>query len=291
MPGDTIRLTLDLNHTVTVSGTPVLLLNDGGTATYVSGSGTNALTFANTVSIHDATVPTLAVTQVDLPNGAIVQNAAGTSANLAGAVTTLSGLGIDPPETTPAVTQVVANPGGGHEGIGSTISITVGLDEAVIVTGGTPTLTLNDGGVATYDAAASKALNDPTKIVFSYTVSSHDTNTSALAVTGAILNGAAITDARGNNANFAMVPTTFSGLHIDTTPVAASLAATDVGAAAAVQSDSEMSTVVALFHQYVASSFGGTTASSGAIAQAQTGLSDASQLLIPAFKAARLMNA
>ena len=33
----------------TTGGTPTLTLNDGGTATYVSGSGTNALTFSYTV--------------------------------------------------------------------------------------------------------------------------------------------------------------------------------------------------------------------------------------------------
>ena len=31
-------------------GTPTLTLNDGGTATYVSGTGTNALTFSYTVA-------------------------------------------------------------------------------------------------------------------------------------------------------------------------------------------------------------------------------------------------
>ena len=34
----------------TTGGTPKLALNDGGTATYVSGSGTNALTFSYTVA-------------------------------------------------------------------------------------------------------------------------------------------------------------------------------------------------------------------------------------------------
>ena len=33
----------------TTGGSPTLSLNDGGTATYISGSGTNALTFSYTV--------------------------------------------------------------------------------------------------------------------------------------------------------------------------------------------------------------------------------------------------
>ena len=49
--GKTVTLTLNMSEAVTVSsgGTPTLTLNDGGTATYISGSGTNALTFSYTV--------------------------------------------------------------------------------------------------------------------------------------------------------------------------------------------------------------------------------------------------
>ena len=45
-----VTLTVNLSEAVTVAGgTPTLTLNDGGTATYASGSGTNALTFSYTV--------------------------------------------------------------------------------------------------------------------------------------------------------------------------------------------------------------------------------------------------
>ena len=52
----------------TTGGSPTLTLNDGGTATYVSGSGTNALTFSYTVLAGQNT-PDLTVTAVNL-NGA-----------------------------------------------------------------------------------------------------------------------------------------------------------------------------------------------------------------------------
>ena len=40
-----------MSEIVTVAGgKPTLMLNDGGTATYVSGSGTNALIFSYTVA-------------------------------------------------------------------------------------------------------------------------------------------------------------------------------------------------------------------------------------------------
>ena len=62
--GNTITLTLYASEAVTVSGTPTLTLNDGGTATYKSGSGTNALTFSYTVASGQNT-SALALTAVN----------------------------------------------------------------------------------------------------------------------------------------------------------------------------------------------------------------------------------
>ena len=48
--GSTVTLTLGFSSAVVVAGgTPTLTLNDGGVATYASGSGTSALTFTYTV--------------------------------------------------------------------------------------------------------------------------------------------------------------------------------------------------------------------------------------------------
>jgi beta-glucanase (GH16 family) len=94
--GDKITLTLGFNKAVTVTGKPTLTLNDGGTATYVGGSGTNALTFQTTVAATNTKTSALAVTNVNLPNGASIKDAGGLSANLSGAVKTFSGLQVDP---------------------------------------------------------------------------------------------------------------------------------------------------------------------------------------------------
>ena len=77
---------------MTVTGTPTLSLNDGGTATYAGGSGTNALTFSYTVGTNDSSVSALAITQLNLPNGATIKNSLGDAANISGAATTFSGL-------------------------------------------------------------------------------------------------------------------------------------------------------------------------------------------------------
>ena len=103
--GDTVALTLGFNEAVTVTGKPTLTLNDGSTATYVSGSGTNALVFNTTVASTNTATSALAVTAVNLASGASITDASGLSANLSGAAKTFSGLQIGPtPVTTPPVT-------------------------------------------------------------------------------------------------------------------------------------------------------------------------------------------
>ena len=88
-----------MNEVVTVNttgGSPTLALNDGGTATYVGGSGTNALTFSYTVLAGQNT-PDLMVSSVSL-NGATVMDGAGNAANVS-----LSGISQGSPavDTTP----------------------------------------------------------------------------------------------------------------------------------------------------------------------------------------------
>ncbi|WOH67866.1 heparin lyase I family protein [Bradyrhizobium sp. BWA-3-5] len=206
--GDTITLTLGFSEAVTVSGTPTLSLNDGAKATYVGGSGTSTLTFKTTVASTDTNTSALAITAVNLPNGASIKDAGGLAANLSGAVKTFSGLQINP--IVPAVTQATASPGTGTEHVGDTITLTLGFNEAVTVSG-TPTLSLNDGAKATYVGGSGT-----NSLTFKTTVASTDAKTSALAITGVNLpSGASIKDAGGLAANLSGALKTFSGLQID----------------------------------------------------------------------------
>jgi parallel beta-helix repeat protein len=93
--GKTVALTLAFNENVTVTGgKPTLTLNDGGTATYASGSGTNALTFTYTVAAGQ-NAASLAATAVNLPTGVTIKDSAGSAASLSLSGLTQSGPRID----------------------------------------------------------------------------------------------------------------------------------------------------------------------------------------------------
>jgi hypothetical protein len=113
--------------------------------------------------------------------------------------------------TPPAVTGVNASPATGTEHEGNSITFTVNMSEVVTVAGGTPTLTLNDGGEAKYESGSGTSA-----LTFAYTVASSDTTVSNLAITAVNLPpGVTIEDSAGNAANMAGAIASFSGLSVD----------------------------------------------------------------------------
>jgi Ca2+-binding RTX toxin-like protein len=223
--GHVVTFTVTFDENVSVSGgTPTLILNDGGVAPLTGGSGSSALTFQYTVANGENTAD-LAITGVNL-HGATLRDASGNDADLLGVAANPAGiLQID--TIAPHLNNIAASPGSGIQTIGSVIHFTLNFDEAVHVTGGTPTLTLNDGASATYNASATALLGDPSKLVFDYTVAASDTLVPSLAITGFNAQGAVVDDAAGNHANLANVTATFNGL------VAAPLPAMIAGVSAA----------------------------------------------------------
>ena len=98
--------------------------------------------------------------------------------------------------------------------IGNTLSL--GSSAKVALAANTGTVSLNDGGNATYDVGRST----PSALAFDYTVQSGQ-STAALAVTGFSSNGATIEDTTGNSADFSGVPTAFAGLGVNVAATAA----------------------------------------------------------------------
>ena len=100
--GKVLTLTLNMSEAVTVTGTPTLTLNDGGTASYVSGSGSSALVFSYTVAAGQNTAA-LAVTGVT----GTITDLAGNALSTAGLPETFTGVIVD--TTTPTISARLRN--------------------------------------------------------------------------------------------------------------------------------------------------------------------------------------
>ena len=190
-------------------GTPTLTLNDGGTATYASGSGTNALVFDTTVAAGQ-NAASLAATALNLPTGVTIADSAGNAASLS-----LSGL--DPDRTADRHRnprrhrhrRTRRRPA--RKSAGKTMTLTLNFSEAVTVAGGTPTLTLNDGGTATYASGSGTNALD----LRHHRRGGRQRRLELAATAVNLPTGVTITDGAGNAANMAGALTTFTGLSVD----------------------------------------------------------------------------
>jgi Cellulase (glycosyl hydrolase family 5) len=115
--GGTVTLTATFSEAVTVAGgTPTLALNDGGTATYLSGSGSSALAFKYTVAAGQSTTDLkLAASNAVALNGGTIRDAAGNNTVLTGAngYTPAGTLAINPTASPPATNDFLIMPGSG----------------------------------------------------------------------------------------------------------------------------------------------------------------------------------
>ena len=133
---------------------------------------------------------------------------------------TLATVGIPSPGSSPSSNTVtVTGPditnGSGDINAGHVVTFTLDTNTDIVVdtTNGTPTLSLNDGEVATYSGGSgSQAL------AFTYTVANGD-NTPALSITSVNLNGGTVQDVNGHDADLSGAVGALPGnLQIDTTP-------------------------------------------------------------------------
>ncbi|MCE5363636.1 DUF4347 domain-containing protein [Pseudomonas anguilliseptica] len=208
--GDTVTITTTFSEAVTVAGgTPTLLLETGSVdriATYVSGSGSNTLTFSYTVQAGDlsADLDYQSTAALGL-NGATIRGATSNDAVLtlptmgtAGSLGANKDIAIDGVAATVSSVSVPAN---GTYVAGQNLDFTVNLSESVIVdtTGGTPriAITLDTGGTvyASYlSGSGSSAL------VFRLTVANGQMDSNGISLGGSIdAHDGTLRDAAGNN--------------------------------------------------------------------------------------------
>ena len=134
---------------------------------------------------------------------------------------------------------VTASPSSGHISVGTTITLTVSLDENFVVLGA-PTLTLNDGGVATYSGGSGTST-----LTFTQVVTATDTAASTLAITAVNLpTGATVKNSVGNAANLSGAVTSFAGVSV--TPTTTAATAPVVAAESAVTAQNKAVTLAVL---------------------------------------------
>jgi len=192
----TISFSVDFSESVTVAGgTPSLPLDNGGSADYVSGSGTSTLQFEYVVAVGDSGSLDVDSTSSLVLNGATIRDAFGNDATLSLSGFTVPGILVGPPPSSSvSVTDVSGSPSASTVGVGGVITITLTFNATVNVTG-SPTLSLNTGGTATYSGTPGVLSTTQT---FTYTVSADDDSQTALDVTSpSALSGGTIVDATG----------------------------------------------------------------------------------------------
>ncbi len=187
---------------VTISGT----LEAGATLTAANtladpdGLGTITYTWqADGIDIPGATGVTLVLGAAQI--GTVI-TATASYVDLLGATESVASSPTGPvvlDATAPTIATITAGPANAVLGYAATIALTVAFSEAVAVdtAGGTPTLSLNNGAVASYVSGSGTGV-----LTFSYTVSSGQ-DTADLAVAATNLNGATVSDLAGNAANLA----------------------------------------------------------------------------------------
>jgi hypothetical protein len=208
--GITIPITVTFDVPVTVTGTPLLALNSGGTASYASGSGSSTLTFNYVTATGDLSdhLDFSSTSALTLNGGTISVTGSSPAepANLSlmavgspGSLSANKNLVVD--TVAPTVTNVTSSNADGVYGPAANIAVDVVFSETVVVSG-TPLLALSDGATASYTGGSNS-----NTLVFTYTVVPGETTHGQrldYSSTGALtLNGGTIQDTVTNNPNAA----------------------------------------------------------------------------------------
>ncbi len=176
--GDTIEVEVNFTDPVTVSGSPILnVMTSNGMRyfNYMSGSGTNKLTFSYTLVSGDQSLsgPT-ATFPINLNGGTIIKVGSSDTANLNYIATSLNSLIID---AMPVEISQIDYPVNGTYGLNQTIDIVLHLTHPVTVSG-VPTIPISVGGVTRYADYISDP--DPSVLTFQYTVVAHEADTNGI---------------------------------------------------------------------------------------------------------------
>ncbi|MCU8008094.1 DUF4347 domain-containing protein, partial [Shewanella sp. SM87] len=202
--GQSLDFTVNTSEAITVNaagGTPQLTLTIGSAtayASYLSGSGSNALTFRYTVQSGDLDTDGIAIAgSIDANGGTLKESSGNTLNSVLNSIGSMAAVLVD--AIAPTVSSV-AVPANDTYVVGETLSFTVSSTENVTVNtgGGTPRIAVTIGGTTRYASYASSS--GTTNLVFSYTVQAGDNDTDGIMLASSIDdNGGTLLDGAGNN--------------------------------------------------------------------------------------------
>ncbi|QTX19400.1 DUF4347 domain-containing protein [Comamonas aquatica] len=221
LAGQTLDFTVHLDEAVylnTAGGTPRIEVTlDNGTtayATYLSGTGSNALVFRLTVANGQLDTNGIALGSSLQLNGATVRDGTGNDANIA-----LNGVGDTSQVRIDAVAPVVSSvsvPVDGSYKAGDVLTFTINASEALQTGSLPPRLVLDVGGVSRYATYVSGSGSD--MLVFQYVVQAGDNDANGIAVNSLDLRGEQLTDLAGNDLTLTLNGMgSTAGVVIDTT--------------------------------------------------------------------------
>ena len=161
--GESINLVATVSEIVTVTGTPTLALNSGGSAVYTGGSGSTKLTFAYSPSAGESAVDLSTRATGALGGVGTIRDAAGNAINPSGFDNFNPAGTVAVDGTAPSVSSIVFGNYSATLAYGAPMTLVVTFSESVRVTG-IPTITLDNGDTARYVSGTGTG-----RLTFSYT--------------------------------------------------------------------------------------------------------------------------
>jgi hypothetical protein len=213
---ENIDLVLRHSNLLTVTGSPRIEIDLGGTtvyADYLTGSGTDSLSFRYTVQPGDDDLNGIDIADsIELNGGNIEFSNAGVtvSANLEYATLSTSNVKVD--TTAPSI-ALVTPPTAKTYLQNQQLEFIVFFDDIVKVAG-TPQIAIDIGGVTAF--AEYQSGSNSTNLLFRYTVGGSDVDVDGISISTPIeLNGGSIEDINGNDAVLTFVPIPMPTTYVD----------------------------------------------------------------------------
>ena len=246
--GENLIFCVQFNDSVTVTGSPRLVLNIGGNTRYAafsSYSSPETLCFRYVVQTGDLDTDGIVVgSTIDLNNGSVT-NDAGENVDLNLPSWATSNVRVD--GVAPTITSVTG-PNAGNYSDGNDLDFTVQFSEAVNVTG-TPRLQLTIGSTTRFANYVSGSGTNT--LLFRYKVQAGDLDSNGIAVVSPLdLNGGTIKDSPGNDAVLYFTPPDTSNVRVGIT-AAGNVTAALVGNRLVITGDGEANSIL-VYKEWIA---------------------------------------